>query len=89
MKVFLRKQKQNGDIEFAPVYFKSTTKTVTNFHCNLNKSFHEVLYRNENWINKGSGWIIKSVDAEYVNIHFIVRFQEAHLLNCLLNKKAH
>ena len=74
MKVFLRKHKQNGDIDFAPVYFKSTTKTVINFHCNLNKFFHEVLHRNDNWINKGSGWIIKSVDAEYVNISFYSPF---------------
>ena len=26
------------------------------------------MYRIANWINKGSGWIIESVDAEYVNI---------------------
>ena len=28
VKVLLRKHKENGDIEFAPVYFNSTTKTV-------------------------------------------------------------
>ena len=32
------------------------------------KSFQEVLYRIDNWIDKGSGWIIESIDGEYVNI---------------------
>ena len=31
VKVLLKKHKQNGDIEFAPVYFNSVTKTVINF----------------------------------------------------------
>ena len=29
--MLLRKDKENGDIEFATVYFNSTTKTVINF----------------------------------------------------------
>ena len=34
----------------------------------LDKSFPEIFYRNDDWINEGSGWMIESVDAEYVNI---------------------
>ena len=34
----------------------------------LDKSFQEILYRIDNWINKGSGWIFESIDGEYVNI---------------------
>ena len=34
----------------------------------LDKCFQEILYRIENWINEGSGWIIKSIDTQYVNI---------------------
>ena len=68
VKVLLRKDKQNGGIEFTPVYFNSITKTVINFKYDLDKSFQEVLYRIEYWINKGSDWIIESVDAEYVKI---------------------
>ena len=44
VKVLLKKHKQNGDIEFAPVYFNSVTKTVINFKYDLSKSFQEVLY---------------------------------------------
>ena len=50
-KVLLRKHKINGDIEFAPVYFNSTTKTVTNSKYDLDKSFQEILYRIDNWNN--------------------------------------
>ena len=39
----LRKEKQNGDIELAPVYFNFTTKTVINFKYDLDQSFEEGL----------------------------------------------
>ena len=60
---------QNGDIEYATVYFNSATKTVINFDkYDLDKSFQEILYRTDNWSNEGSGWIIESMEAQYVNI---------------------
>ena len=62
------KYKGNGDKEFAPVYFNSATKTVINSECMLDKSFHKILDRIDNWINEGSGWIIESVETEYVHI---------------------
>ena len=39
VKVLLRKHKKNGGIEFAPVYFNSTTKTVIGPEDSLAKSF--------------------------------------------------
>ena len=67
--VFLCKNKENGDIEYAPVYFNPATKTVINFHkYDLDISFQEILYRIDNSINEGSGWIIESIGAQYVNI---------------------
>ena len=68
VKAPLIKHKGNGDIESADVYFNSVTKTVINFKCMLDKSFQEILYRIDNWINEGYGWMIESVDAEYMNI---------------------
>ena len=54
--VLLCKHKQNGDIEYAPVYFNSATKTIINSDkYDLDKSFQEILYRIDNWINEGSG----------------------------------
>ena len=66
VKVLLNKQNQK--IEFAPVNFNSTTKTVINFEYDLDKSFQEVLYRIDDQINEGSGWITECIDDEHVNI---------------------
>ena len=71
----LSKHKENGDIEFSPVYFNSTTKTVINVKYNLDKSFQEVFYRIDNWINEGSGWIIESINGEYVIYLFTVHYR--------------
>ena len=64
----LKKYKSNGEIEFAPVYFNSSAKLVINHRYKLNKSFQEILYRIDAWINKGSGWIIESIELQYINI---------------------
>ena len=64
----LSKVRINGSIEYSPVHFNSTAKTVIISKFNLDKSFQEILYRIDNWINEGSGWIIESIDGEYVNI---------------------
>ena len=34
----------------------------------LNKSFQEILYRVDAWINRGSGWIIELIESQYINI---------------------
>ena len=54
-KVTLKKYKPNGETEFTPVYFNSTTKTVINRKFSFGKSFPESMYRIDNWINEGSG----------------------------------
>ena len=61
LKVNLKKNKLEGEIEFTPVYFNSTTKTVINHKTGLDKSFQETLHRIDNWINKGSGWIVELI----------------------------
>ena len=68
VKVLLKKYKPNGEIEFTPVYFNSSTKTVINRRYMLNKSFQEIFYRVDAWINRGSGWIIESIESQYINI---------------------
>ena len=69
MKVLLSKLKENGDREFTTVYFNSTAKTVIDLNNDrLNKSFQQVLYRLDTWINEGPAWIITYIDGEYVNI---------------------
>ena len=58
LKVLLSKYKRNGDKEFAPVYFNSSTETVIKSEYMLDKSSQETLYRIDDWINAGSGWIV-------------------------------
>ena len=68
VKVLLKKYKLNEEIEFAPVYFNSLTKIVTNKRFKLQNAFQEILYRIDCWINEGSGWIIESIESQYINI---------------------
>ena len=67
-KILLKKYKSNGEIEFGLVYFNSSTKTAINSRFKLDQSFQEILYRIDAWINRGSAWIIESIDSQYINI---------------------
>ena len=63
----LSKYKENTNRECTPFYFNSTAKTVIGPEYSLEKSFQEVFNRIDSWISEGSGRIIESIDAEYVN----------------------
>ena len=67
VKVLFKKYRSNGELEFAPVYFNSSTKTI-NHRYKLDQSFQEILYRIDAWINRGSGWIIELIESQYINI---------------------
>ena len=68
LKVILKKYKPSGETEFRSVYFSSTTKTVINHKFSLENTFQEILYRTDNWINEGSGWIVELIEFQYINI---------------------
>ena len=68
LKVTLEKYKQNGEIEFGPLCFNSTTKAVINHTFSLENAFQEILYSIHNWINEGSGWIIKLIASQYIRV---------------------
>ena len=68
VKVLFKKYKPNEEIEFTPVYFNSSAKTIINNRFKLEHAFQEILYRIDAWINKGSGWIIESIESQYINI---------------------
>ena len=69
VKVLLKKYKHSGEIEFAPVYFNSFTKTVINHRFKLENSFQEILYMIDVWINNGSGWNwnVESIESQYID----------------------
>ena len=50
VKVLLKKYKLIEEIEFAPAYFNSLTKTVINHRFRLENSFQEILYMIDLWI---------------------------------------
>ena len=56
------------EIKFTPLYFNLTTKTVINHKFSLENAFQENLYRIDNWINEGSGWIVELIKCQYINI---------------------
>ena len=58
----------NGKIEFRPVYYNSTTKTVINHKFSLKNAFPEILHRIDNWINEGYGWVVELIESKYINI---------------------
>ena len=64
----LKKYEPICEIEYRPVYFSSTTKTVINHKFSLDKSFQEILYRIDHWINETSGQIVESIESQYINI---------------------
>ena len=64
----LKEYKPNGEIEFRSVYFNSTTKRVINHKFSLKNDFQEILYRIDNWIHEGSGWIVELIESQYNNI---------------------
>ena len=88
VKVLLKKCKLNGEIEFAPVYFNSVTKTVINHRFRLENSFQEILYLIDVWINKGSGWSVESIESlNTLTFQLIDRYQEVLIWTYLLNSE--
>ena len=47
-------------------------KTVINHESNLENAFQEVLYRNDNWINEGSGWIFEFIASQYITLFVLI-----------------
>ena len=68
MAILLSKVKNNGEIEYSPGYFNSLTKTVINEDYKLDDTFNEIIYKVNNWISHGSGWIVEEIYNQYLNI---------------------
>ena len=67
VKILFKKYKET-EIEFPPVFFNSTTRTVINYKFDLHKSFQEILYRIDGWINEGFYWVVESIKSQWINI---------------------
>ena len=68
LKIMLEKFKPSGEIEFIPVYFDSTKKTVISDKFSPENVFQDIFYRTDNWINEGSGWIVELIKSQYIDV---------------------
>ena len=66
--ILLSKVKNSGLIEYSPVYFSSLTKTIIGDIFFLDQCFQEIIYRVEQWISHGSGWIVEELISQYLNL---------------------
>ena len=41
---------------------------MINHKFSLENAFQEILYRIDNWINEGSGWIVELTESQYIHI---------------------
>ena len=41
---------------------------MINHKFSLEYAFQELLHRTDDWINKGSGWIVELIESQYINI---------------------
>ena len=64
LNVTLTKYKPNGEMEFRPVCFNSTPKTMINHKFGLEIDFQEILYSIDNDINDGFGWTVESIESQ-------------------------
>ena len=66
--VLLSKVENSGFIEYSPVYLNSLTKTVIGDKFKIDQCFNEIIYRLDNWISHGSGWIVEEIISQYLNL---------------------
>ena len=66
--VLLSKVKHSGLIEYSLVYFTSLTKTIVGDKFFLDQCFNEIIFRLENWITHGKGWIVEEIVSKYLNL---------------------
>ena len=58
----------SGEVEYSPVYFSSLTKTVINNKFKLDQSFQQRIYRLDNCISHGSGWVVEEIISQFLNV---------------------
>ena len=66
--VLLSEEKNSGLFEYSTVYFNSLAKRVIVEDYFLDHCFNEIIFRLENGINHGSGWIAEEIISQYLNL---------------------
>ena len=66
--VLLSKVKSSNFNEYSTIYLNTLTKTVIGKKYLLSKCFNGIIFRIENWISHGSGWIVDNILNQFLNI---------------------
>ena len=85
VKVLLKKYTLNEEIEFAPVYFNSLTKTVKNPKFILGSSFQEILYMTDVWLMIDLAATLNQSSLNTLTFWLIDLHQEVFIRTYLLN----
>ena len=65
---FLSKVKSKDLIVYSPADFNSLAKTVVSDGFKLDECSSEIVFRIENWISHGRGWIVEEIVSQYLNV---------------------
>ena len=76
IKILLKEYKLNGEIEFAPVSFNSTTKTVIRHKFSLKNTFQEILYMTEPGLMKDIAELLNQSSLNTLTFQLIDYYQE-------------
>ena len=50
---------------------------MINHKFSLENRFQEIFYRIDNWINKGSSWMVELIESQYINVSTYRSFSES------------
>ena len=76
LKVLLTKYELNGEIEFSPVYFNSTIKTVINHKFSLENTFQEICTGLITGLIKDLAGLLNSLSLNTLTFRVIDHYQE-------------
>ena len=85
VKVLLKKYKLNEEIEFAPVYFNSVTKKVTNHRFRLEYSFQEIFYMIDVGLIMDLTGMLNQLSFNILTFLLIDHYQDVFIWTYLLN----
>ena len=68
VKALLKNRRSMERLNLLQSCFNSETKTVINHRFRSENPLQEILYLIDVWINRGSGWIVESIESQYINI---------------------
>ena len=87
LKLTFRQELENSKIKYSLlIFFNSKAQTVVNdldIDDSSETSNQIILSKVQKWLSKDSGWIIESVDIDYIGIYIYSVLADVYKYNCL------